>query len=55
MVIYRPKNINQLPVEILEKTLLCLPYNNHYILKNVCRKWYHIIQEWRIRNKKQNI
>ena len=45
-------NINNLPIEILEIVLIILDEKWHFILKNVCRKWHHIILSWRIRNDK---
>ena len=56
MVIYNPRTIDTLPLELIEMILIShIPDDNQYILMNTCRKWYHIIHDWRTRNKKESI
>ena len=45
------RNINTLPVEMLEHVLLSLCEDQQYILCLVCKLWQAIIQDWRRRKR----
>jgi len=44
-------SLNEFPNEILELFLCDTNKDWHYILMQVCRRWYGVIQRWRLRQK----